>query len=40
MKYKVHRLSIRMTDGEMKLERFLNGLSGEVIAIIPTSRRT
>ena len=35
MKYKVHRLEIRMTRDEDKLEQFLNSLEGEVIAIIP-----
>ena len=35
MKYKVHRFDIRMAKGEGKLEEFLNGLSGEVVAIVP-----
>lgn len=35
MKYKVHRLDIRMTKDQDKLERFLNSLEGEVVAIIP-----
>ena len=35
MKYKVHRLDIRMTADQAKLEEFLNSLAGEVIAIIP-----
>lgn len=35
MKYKVHRYDIRMTRDAEKLEQFLNGLKGEVVAIIP-----
>ncbi len=35
MKYKVHRFDIKMTSDQSKLEQFLNGLRGEVIAIFP-----
>ena len=35
MKYNVHRLDVRMTKDQGKLEQFLNNLKGEVIAIIP-----
>jgi hypothetical protein len=35
MKYKVHRFEIRMTSDQGNLERFLNSLDGEVVAIIP-----
>jgi len=35
MKYRVHRFDIQMTKEQGKLEQFLNGLEGEVIAIIP-----
>lgn len=35
MKYRVHRFDIRMTQDQSKLERFLNSLEGEVVAIIP-----
>jgi hypothetical protein len=35
MKYRVHRFNIRMTADQTKLEQFLNGLEGEVVAIIP-----
>ncbi|MEJ2636846.1 MAG: hypothetical protein P8184_16345 [Calditrichia bacterium] len=35
MSYKVHRFEIRMTRDQEKLEKFLNSLEGEVIAIIP-----
>ena len=35
MKYRVHRLDIRMTRDQVKLEQFLNNLDGEVMAIIP-----
>jgi len=39
-KYHVHRLDINLTEGQSNLEQFLNGLEGEVVAIIPnvTSR--
>ena len=35
MKYKVHRFDLKMTTDQHSLERFLNSLSGEVVAIIP-----
>lgn len=35
MRYRVHRFNIRMTKDQRELERFLNGLEGEVVAIIP-----
>lgn len=35
MKYRVHRLNIKMTQDQSKLEQFLNNLEGEVVAIIP-----
>ena len=35
MAYKVHRFNIRMTRDQENLERFLNTLKGEVVAIIP-----
>jgi hypothetical protein len=35
MRYRVHRLDIRMTADQSKLEQFLNSLEGEVVAIIP-----
>jgi hypothetical protein len=35
MKYKVHRLDVRMRTDRGKLEQFLNNLSGEVVAIVP-----
>jgi hypothetical protein len=34
-KYKVHRFDIKMASDRDKLERFLNSLDGEVIAIVP-----
>ena len=40
MKYKVHRFEIRMKDDQDKLERFLNGLSGDVVSIIPNVKNT
>ena len=35
MKYRVHRFNLSMTRDKGKLELFLNGLEGEVVAIIP-----
>jgi len=35
MRYRVHRFDIRMTTDHSKLEHFLNGLEGEIVAIIP-----
>ncbi len=35
MKYKVHRFQLKMTQDQSRLEEFLNGLSGEVVSIIP-----
>jgi len=34
-KYKVHKLDIKITTEQDKLERFLNSLEGEVVSIIP-----
>ena len=35
MKYKVHQFNIKMTDAQIKLEQFLNSLTGEVVGIVP-----
>jgi hypothetical protein len=35
VKYRVYRFDVRMTSDQSKLEQFLNGLEGEIIAIIP-----
>ncbi len=35
MKYQVHRLKVKKHTAQDKLERFLNQLEGEVLAIIP-----
>ena len=40
MAYKVHRLDINMETDASKLEAFLNGLTGEVVSIIPNIKRT
>lgn len=34
-RYRVHRFNINMTSDQTELEQFLNGLEGEVVAIIP-----
>lgn len=38
MTYRVHRFDIRMTRDQAELEQFLNGLEGEVVAIVPNVR--
>jgi len=38
MKYKVHRFEIHMEDDHMKLEQFLNSLTGEIVAVIPNNK--
>lgn len=35
MPYRVHRFDLRMSKDQGNLERFLNSLSGEVIAVVP-----
>lgn len=40
MSYEVHRFDINMEDDSAKLEEFLNGLRGEVVAIVPNVRAT
>jgi len=35
MKYKVHRFDLKMTTDQYVLEKFLNSLAGEIVAIIP-----
>ena len=34
-KYRIHSFDLKMTTDQSKLERFLNSLEGEIIAIIP-----
>jgi hypothetical protein len=40
-RYRVHKFDVKMATDQSKLEQFLNGLEGEVVAIIPnvTSKR-
>lgn len=35
MNYRVHRLEVKESTAQDRLERFLNQLEGEVLAIIP-----
>ncbi len=35
MRYRVHQFGIKMTEDRSDLERFLNGLEGEVVSIVP-----
>ncbi len=39
-KYRVHKFEIRMTEDQDKLEKFLNSLKGEVVAVIPNVTST
>ncbi|MDH3958933.1 MAG: hypothetical protein OEU98_05630 [Actinomycetota bacterium] len=40
MRYKVHRFEINMETDSARLEAFLNGLSGDVVSIIPNVRKS
>lgn len=40
MKYKVHRLDIKMDKEQDKLEQFLNDLKGEIVSIISNVKPT
>ena len=40
MKYKVHQYDIDMRKGQGDLERFLNTLKGEIVAIVPNIKNT
>ena len=40
MKYKIHRLDIKMERDQSKLEEYLNNLKGEVVSIIPNYAKT
>lgn len=40
MKYKVHQYDIDMKKGQDALERYLNDLEGEIVAIIPNIKNT
>lgn len=35
MPYRVHRFDLRMSKDQGNLERFLNSLRGEVVAVVP-----
>ena len=39
MKYRVHKLPALYDDNSMELEKFLNGLQGEIISIVPEIRK-
>jgi hypothetical protein len=39
MKYRVHRLEIKGKDMQTTLEKYLNGLEGEVISILPSIKK-
>ena len=39
MKYKVHRVEIKGKDVQTTLEKFLNGLEGEIISILPSIKK-
>jgi len=35
MKYRVHRLKVKVDTAQEKLEHFLNQLEGEVLSVVP-----
>jgi hypothetical protein len=39
MKYRVHRLDVIRDNMQEKLEQLLNGLNGDVVAVMPNVRR-
>ena len=40
MQYRVHRVDVDKSDIVEKLERFLNGLTGEVVSVFPHAKPT
>ena len=40
MKYIVHKIEVRNSDMQDKLENFLNKVDGEIVSIIPNVRPT
>jgi len=40
MAYRVHRIDINLESDPSKLEKFLNGLDGKVVSIIPNYKKT
>jgi hypothetical protein len=40
VKYQVHRLKVKEDNAQNKLERFLNQLEGEILAIVPYATPT
>jgi len=38
MKYRVHRVEVNKDNMQEKLERLLNGLDGDVVAVMPNVR--
>jgi len=38
MKYRVHHLKVKINTAQEKLERFINQLEGEILAIIPYTK--
>ena len=40
MSYVVHKFKVNMEEGPDALEAFLNGLTGEVVSIVPNEART
>ncbi len=40
MKYKVHKIEVKSSDMQEKLEDYLNKIQGEVVSVIPNVRPT
>lgn len=40
MNYKVHRIDVKRDNMQDKLEKFLNGIDGEIISVFPNVKPT
>ncbi len=40
MKYKVHRIDVKHDNMQDKLEKYLNGIDGEIISVFPNVKPT
>jgi hypothetical protein len=40
MKYKAHRIDVKSANMQQELERFINGIDGEIVSIIPNVKPT
>ena len=40
MKYKVHRIDVKRENIQSELEKFINGIDGEIVSIVPNVKPT